>query len=253
VAASASGVFNCVTYWYELDVGPSGVTGADGPPLDLGPRRAPTAEMGSPLPFERRARRQRLHYVGYERAVAEGEAVSLVARHDATSLSVEAPADAAAEAAGTLLRWPSVNLLAYHFPMIADEGRNGCFDRALRSAVARFASDHGRPPRVLDIGSGSGLLAMMAARAGAAEVVSLEMVPQLAAAARHIVAANGYADRVSVRGVMSTDLDPASVGGRFDVLVCEIVDDGLLGEGARCPRPAPQPSSPQRPSPSLWP
>ena len=45
-----------------------------------------------------------------------------------------AETDDSAEAAGRLVRWPSVNLLAYHFPMIADEGRNGCFDRALVSA-----------------------------------------------------------------------------------------------------------------------
>ena len=44
-----------------------------------------------------------------------------------------------AEAAGALVRWPCVNLLAYHFPMIADEGRNGAFDRALIASVRRFA------------------------------------------------------------------------------------------------------------------
>ena len=42
---------------------------------------------------------------------------------------------------------------------------------ALTQAVARFKERHGgTPPRVLDSGSGSGLLAMMAARAGAMEV-----------------------------------------------------------------------------------
>jgi len=71
----------------------------------------------------------------------------------------------------------------------------------------------------------------MAARAGAVEVHSLEMVPALVAAAKHIVAQNGYADAVSIHEVMSTDLDPADVGGLFDILVCEIVDDQLLGEG----------------------
>ena len=45
----------------------------------------------------------------------------------------------------------------------------------------RFKARHpNRPMRVLDIGSGSGLLAMMAARAGAEVVHSLEMVPALA-------------------------------------------------------------------------
>ena len=50
----------------------------------------------------------------------------------------------------------------------------GAFDRALIAAISQFKSRHGgKAPRVLDIGSGSGLLAMMAARAGASEVHSL--------------------------------------------------------------------------------
>ena len=123
-------------------------------------------------------------------------------------------------------------MLADHFPMVADEGRNRAFDRALVASIDRFAEAHGgRKPRVLDIGSGSGLLAMMAARAGATEVHSLEMVPALAAAARHIVAANGYAERVNLHSEMSSRVDAAALGGKFDLLVCEIVDDMLLGEG----------------------
>ena len=51
---------------------------------------------------------------------------------------------------------------AWHFPMVADGPRNAAYDQALRRAAP------GR--RVLDIGSGSGLLAMMAARAGAVSV-----------------------------------------------------------------------------------
>ena len=64
---------------------------------------------------------------------------------------------------------------------------------------------------------------MMAARAGAEVVHSLEMVPALAAAAKHIVRVNGYADAVTIHGVMSTKLDPMTIGGAFDILVCEIV------------------------------
>ena len=63
-------------------------------------------------------------------------------------------------------------LLNYHFAMVADEQRNGSFNRALATAVGRAGPDC----RVLDIGAGSGLLAMMAARAGAHHVTSLEMV-----------------------------------------------------------------------------
>ena len=80
----------------------------------------------------------------------------------------------------------SAGIPEWHFSIVRDTARNAAFDFALRRAV--------RPGmRVLDIGSGTGLLAMMAVRAGAAEVVSCEMNPAIAGAALKIVAANGYA------------------------------------------------------------
>ena len=72
--------------------------------------------------------------------------------------------------------------------MIADTTRNGCFDRAIINHLRKRpeAARH-----VLDIGSGSGLLAMMAVRAGAVRVSSLDMVPAMAAVATNIVEQNG--------------------------------------------------------------
>ncbi|RLK58956.1 type II protein arginine methyltransferase [Actinokineospora cianjurensis] len=113
----------------------------------------------------------------------------------------------------------------WHFAMLNDAERND----ALAVAVERQV----RPGmHVLDIGSGSGLLALMAAQAGAARVTSCEANPILAEIARQVVAAHGMADRVEVVSAMSTDL----VVGRdlprpADVIVSEIVDCGLIGEG----------------------
>jgi type II protein arginine methyltransferase len=52
----------------------------------------------------------------------------------------------------------------------------------------------GPATKVLDIGTGTGLLAMMAARAGAREVVACEMNPAVADAASAIVERSENAD-----------------------------------------------------------
>jgi type II protein arginine methyltransferase len=113
----------------------------------------------------------------------------------------------------------------WHFEMLNDEQRNDAFERALAKVITADS-------RVLDIGSGTGLLAMMAARAGAGSTVSCEMVAPLAELAREVVARNGFAGRVSIMGRKSTEI---SVGDgmpeRANLLVTETVDCGLLGEG----------------------
>ncbi|HWK36403.1 methyltransferase domain-containing protein [Sphingomonas sp.] len=116
---------------------------------------------------------------------------------------------------------------SWHFRIIADHRRNTAYDAAIRRAVTPGCT-------VLDIGSGTGLLAMMAARAGAGHVYSCEMNPAVAEAARAIVAANGLADRVTVIAKKSTDLDLAvDLGGApVDVLVSEIISNDLLAEAA---------------------
>jgi tetratricopeptide (TPR) repeat protein len=117
---------------------------------------------------------------------------------------------------------------SWHVPMMNDTGRNEAFEQAIRRAVAA----HGPGCRVLDIGSGSGLLSMMAARAGAASVVSCEGVPAVAKTAQRVIAHNGYADRIRVIGKLSTAL---TVGGDLDepadVLVSEILSNSILTEG----------------------
>lgn len=112
----------------------------------------------------------------------------------------------------------------WHFTIVDDPRRNADYDAAIRGAV--------RPgSRVLDIGAGTGLLAMMAARAGAAEVISCEMNGAIAEAAAEIVDANGLADRVRVIARHSCDLDPAQLGGPIDVLVSETISNDVVGQG----------------------
>jgi tetratricopeptide (TPR) repeat protein len=114
---------------------------------------------------------------------------------------------------------------SWHFGMLNDQARNDAFERAITKAA------RGRR-LVLDIGTGSGLLAMMAARAGAERVVACEANTPLAQVAARIIARNGYADRITVVAKRSTQL---AVGQDLpepaDLLISEILDAGLLGEG----------------------
>jgi type II protein arginine methyltransferase len=113
----------------------------------------------------------------------------------------------------------------WHFKIIHDEARNAAYDGALRRAV--------RPgDRVLEIGTGTGLLAMMAARAGAREVVTCDVNAAVAEMASRIVANNGFADHVRVVAKKSADLKLGiDLDAPADLLVSEIISNNLIGEG----------------------
>lgn len=112
----------------------------------------------------------------------------------------------------------------WHFVLVRDEIRNQAYEDAIRRAVTPGCT-------VLEIGTGTGILAMMAARAGA-RVVTCESDPAMAAVARDVIAANGLADRIQVVNRHSSELDVlAELGGRADLLVSEIVSNDLLSEG----------------------
>ncbi|MFA6114830.1 MAG: 50S ribosomal protein L11 methyltransferase [Sphingomonas sp.] len=110
----------------------------------------------------------------------------------------------------------------YHVPMMNDARRNAAWDAALRRAI--------RPGMtVLEIGTGAGMLALMAARAGAAKVVTCEYNPVAAGMARDLAARNGYADRIQVVAKRSQALTIGKELDRpADLLVCDIFADGLL-------------------------
>jgi ribosomal protein L11 methyltransferase len=76
--------------------------------------------------------------------------------------------------------------------------------------------------RVLDVGSGSAILSIVAARLGAGEVVAVEFDPDANLNARENLEQNGVADRVRVVEAMA---DPKLVAdlGRFDLLLANIL------------------------------
>ncbi|MDZ4109858.1 MAG: 50S ribosomal protein L11 methyltransferase [Brevundimonas sp.] len=114
----------------------------------------------------------------------------------------------------------------WHFSIVRDDTRNQAYEAALKRAV-------GPGTRVLDIGTGTGILSMMAARAGAAHVTACDMNPAVADAAVDVIARNGLSDRIRVISKRSDALDvDADMGGQADVLVSEIVSNDMLGEHA---------------------
>ncbi|MCE7797992.1 protein arginine N-methyltransferase [Sphingobium sufflavum] len=115
----------------------------------------------------------------------------------------------------------------WHVPMMNDVRRNDAFEAAIKAAIATVGSD----AQVLDIGTGSGLLSMMAARAGAESVVACEIVPIIADMAQKIVADNGYADQITIFAQPSTELQVGvELPAKADILVSEILSSDLLTE-----------------------
>lgn len=92
----------------------------------------------------------------------------------------------------------SVGVQSFHVPMLLDEARNEAYARAISRMV--------RPGmRVLEIGTGGGLLAMLCAQAGA-QVTTCEMHPIIAATARAIIDRNGLSEQVRVVAKRSDQL-----------------------------------------------
>jgi tetratricopeptide (TPR) repeat protein len=112
----------------------------------------------------------------------------------------------------------------WHAAMLNDRARTEAFSRAIERAV-------GPGMHVLDIGTGTGLLAMMAARAGAGRVTACESIKVLAENSEKIIRINNLNNKINVFSKSSSALDPAEIGGPADLLVAEILDAGLLSEG----------------------
>ena len=112
--------------------------------------------------------------------------------------------------------------IAVHRTMICDRVRTEAFRRAIDSMV--------RPGDiVLDVGAGSGILSMFAARAGAARVYAVERTT-VAVLAQELAAANGVAEIVQV---IHGDVMDVELPERVDLIVSEWlggfgIDEGML-------------------------
>lgn len=117
-------------------------------------------------------------------------------------------------------------LPSWYLPTLTDRGRNEAYQAAIEKVM-------NRDDVVLDIGTGSGLLAMMAARAGARKVVACELLGSMAEMSRRIVARNGFEDVVTIVPTQSNELVVGDVLPQpADVVIVENLDVTLIGEGA---------------------
>lgn len=108
---------------------------------------------------------------------------------------------------------------AIHVEMLSDRARTDRFLKGIADVV--------RPGDVvIDLGTGTGVLAIAAAQAGAKQVYALE-ASAIGRIAEQIIAENGVSDRVTVVRGWSTDVtlpEPA------DVLISEMIGNEPLGE-----------------------
>ena len=90
--------------------------------------------------------------------------------------------------------------------MLNDRVRNEAYQEALNQAITKATANLGRPPVVLDIGTGTGLLSLMALKAGAAHVFACETNPVLAHIAAAIASQHNAQNQITIINKASTDL-----------------------------------------------
>ena len=108
-----------------------------------------------------------------------------------------------------------------HIRMLNDRARTLAYQQALREVV--------QPTDVVvDVGTGTGVLAASAALAGARHVYAVERTGNMPRLAREFFRANGLADRITL---IEGDSSRIELPERADVMVSEIIGNDPLAEG----------------------
>ncbi|XP_070490111.1 protein arginine N-methyltransferase 7 [Chironomus tepperi] len=118
--------------------------------------------------------------------------------------------------------------------MLHDTERNQKYSAALKETIENVKKQ-GKQANVLDIGTGTGLLAMLAAQHGADSVVTIETFSPVSQFARKIIDKNGFKDKIKVINKHSTEVkvgEHEEMKQKANILVAEVFDTELIGEGA---------------------
>jgi len=96
--------------------------------------------------------------------------------------------------------------------------------KALKRAIERTVK---RGDVVIDIGTGSGVLAMFAAKAGAKKVYGVEIADDVANFAKQNITTNKLNDKIEV---INADMKKFNFPHNVDVVTMELMDTGLVAE-----------------------
>ena len=80
---------------------------------------------------------------------------------------------------------------------------------------------------VLELGTGSGILSLFAASAGARKVYAVEIAPDVANFASKNITSNNYSDKIEVVNSNALSL---GISEKIDVVIMEMMDTGLVSE-----------------------
>ncbi|XP_034255560.1 protein arginine N-methyltransferase 9-like [Thrips palmi] len=114
----------------------------------------------------------------------------------------------------------------WHFRMLNDTDRNEAYNRAIAHLIQKGFSS------VLDVGTGTGILSLFAAREGADKIWACESNPFMFKIAQSVLAENKLSERVNLINKTSSSIHiPSDIPQKVSLLVTEIFDAGLFGEG----------------------
>jgi predicted RNA methylase len=227
VRATISGHWNAVVFWFEL----SSPFNSSGAALTSRINTTESSRSTSTTTISSPSWGQAIQYVG-ARSLEAGEDVSLRVQQDASQIVFIADPPNHRMHHALVPRW--------HYDMILDVERNQAYDKAIKKAVeAKKAAHPDRPIHCIDMGAGSGLLSMMAARAGADYTYAAEMNSHMCDVAEECIISNGFLDRILVldRDVRRMDVlrKPDGTAPELqrpvDIAIFEVFDSGLIGEG----------------------
>lgn len=113
--------------------------------------------------------------------------------------------------------WGSTDMV---FQCLIDNNRTLAFKNAILNSVKEGDV-------VIDLGSGSGVLAMFAVQAGASKVYAVEMDDQVSKVLQMNIERNGYKDKIVLLKADATKVVPPE---KIDVAIAEMVATGLIDE-----------------------